>query len=165
MHHTKWGFFKGYNPFAIPLTGDWIVAPYDNNRFILTGSVSQRKILLWGLFSGRSITSCNKGNIALSDMGKMRRENFRNPEQTLFQWFAVVSDEETVIYTNFHNYDPNHEFVEISVRRSCFYPEKTGLNYITVRGFGNGTGSLPMELHLQLTSPVWLAVTGQRDGL
>jgi hypothetical protein len=29
----------------------------------------------------------------------------------------------------------NNELVEINVRKSCFYPEKTGINFITVRGF------------------------------
>ena len=41
----------------------------------------------------------------------------------------------TVITANFAEKDPNAALTEINVRRSCFVPEKTGLNYITVKGF------------------------------
>lgn len=42
---------------------------------------------------------------------------------------------ETVLYANFQGADPNRENVEINVRRECFMPSKTGVNYITVSGF------------------------------
>ena len=58
-----------------------------------------------------------------------------NPEQTKYVWFAEVDTDNTVIYANFQGADPNEEFVEINVRRSCFYPTKTGRDYITIRGF------------------------------
>ena len=41
----------------------------------------------------------------------------------------------TEIYANFHGKNPNEELTEINVRKYCFYPDKTGRNYITVRGF------------------------------
>ncbi len=41
----------------------------------------------------------------------------------------------TVIYAQFPGADPNEAAVEISVRPTVFTPEKTGINYITVRGF------------------------------
>ena len=45
-----------------------------------------------------------------------------------------MNDEETIIFANFQSLNPNREYTEIHVRRSCFYPKKTGINYITVRG-------------------------------
>ena len=42
---------------------------------------------------------------------------------------------ETSIWAQFKDVDPNKENVEIDVRQSVFYPEKPGMNYITVRGF------------------------------
>ena len=41
----------------------------------------------------------------------------------------------TTIWAQFKGVDPNEQLVEINVRRTVFYPEKTGINYITVRGF------------------------------
>lgn len=41
----------------------------------------------------------------------------------------------TTIWAQFPGVDPNKESVEISVRPQVFYPSKTGINYITVRGF------------------------------
>jgi len=63
--------------------------------------------------------------------------------QTKYLWFAEVNKEETTIYANFHGADPNSELVEINVRKCCFYPEKTGLNYITVRGFEIAQAATP----------------------
>ena len=41
----------------------------------------------------------------------------------------------TTIWAQFKGTDPNVSDVEINVRQSVFYPEKPGMNYITVRGF------------------------------
>ena len=50
-------------------------------------------------------------------------------------WFGHVGEEKTRIWAQFKGVDPNERLVEINVRRTVFYPEKTGINYITVRGF------------------------------
>jgi alpha-N-arabinofuranosidase len=50
-------------------------------------------------------------------------------------WFGQVDDRHTTIHAQFPTVDPNHELVEINVRRTVFYPEKPGINYLTVRGF------------------------------
>ena len=41
----------------------------------------------------------------------------------------------TTIYAQFPGVDPNQQQVEINVRHTVFYPEKTGVNYLTVSGF------------------------------
>lgn len=50
-------------------------------------------------------------------------------------WFARVGKKTTTIWAQFKGLDPNFEFVEINVRRSVFYPDRPGRNFITVRGF------------------------------
>jgi len=59
----------------------------------------------------------------------------RNPDQTQLVWYAEVGTDETTIWANFQGADPNHELVEINVRRSVFYPVEHHVDYITVRGF------------------------------
>ena len=50
-------------------------------------------------------------------------------------WKAEVNKDSTTIWAQFKDVDPNEETVEINVRQSVFYPDKPGMNYITVRGF------------------------------
>ena len=54
---------------------------------------------------------------------------------TIYRWYTCQEDGNTVLYANFHGANPNEENVEINVRRNCFYPSKTGVNYITLSGF------------------------------
>ncbi len=63
------------------------------------------------------------------------QEQVMDPSDTARVWFALVDEENTMIWARFTGVDPNKELVEINVRQSIFYPEKTGINYITVRGF------------------------------
>jgi alpha-L-arabinofuranosidase len=50
-------------------------------------------------------------------------------------WFGQVDKQNTTIWAQFKGVDPNQQHVEINARQTVFYPEKTGINYITVRGF------------------------------
>ena len=50
-------------------------------------------------------------------------------------WFGQVDDRVTTLWAQFKGVNPNLEQVEINVRQTVFYPEKAGINYITVRGF------------------------------
>jgi len=56
-------------------------------------------------------------------------------KQDTLLWFAKVDTANTTIWAQFPGIDPNAADVEINVRRTVFYPEKPGVNYITVRGF------------------------------
>lgn len=83
-----------------------------------------------------------------------RWEKILRPENTIYQWFCETDGNGTTIYANFQGADPNAEEVEINVRKFCFFPEKTGLNYITVRGF---------EMMHAATS--WAPPTAMQEGL
>jgi len=50
-------------------------------------------------------------------------------------WFGRVDKDTTSIWAQFKGVNPNEQLVEINVRRTVFYPEKTGINFLTVRGF------------------------------
>ncbi len=64
---------------------------------------------------------------------------FRSPQlqdsSDVRLWFAEVDASNTTIWAQFKDINPNLTEVEINVRRSVFYPEKTGIDYIAVRGF------------------------------
>ena len=50
-------------------------------------------------------------------------------------WYGEVDPSNTTIWAQFKDINPNEADVEINVRQAVFYPEQTGINYITVRGF------------------------------
>jgi alpha-N-arabinofuranosidase len=63
-------------------------------------------------------------------------EEVLNPASADVQrWFARVDASHTTIWARFKEIDPNGQLTEINVRRTVFYPDKPGRNYITVRGF------------------------------
>ncbi|MBB5441072.1 hypothetical protein HDC92_004777 [Pedobacter sp. AK017] len=69
-------------------------------------------------------------------------------------WSCKSEDGQTIIIANFGVINPNKELVEITVRPSCFYPSKTGVNYITVRGF-----------YMSQAATQWAAPTAEQVGL
>ena len=46
-----------------------------------------------------------------------------------------MDGQNTTIWAQFRGVNPNQDQVEINVRQTVFYPAKTGMNFITVRGF------------------------------
>jgi len=75
-------------------------------------------------------------------------------EGSTYTWFCESDTENTYIYANFHEFDPNKELVEINVRSTCFYPESTGINFITIRNF-----------HLSQAATQWAPPTAEQIGL
>ena len=113
------GVFGNYNPYTTYVYGDWYFAGKSKH----TGCV-------WlngeALYEAASAEEAAKGELYKCswDQAKSTRK-----------WFAEQDGNETVFYCNFQGADPNKENVEINVRRECFWPQKTGVSYITVRGF------------------------------
>ncbi len=62
---------------------------------------------------------------------KAKKPSALNPQL----WFAQVDGANTTIWAQFKGVNPNEQLVEINVRRTVFYPDKPGRNFITVRGF------------------------------
>jgi alpha-N-arabinofuranosidase len=69
-------------------------------------------------------------------------------------WFAQVEKDSTTIWAQFPGVDPNKRLVEINVRRTVFYPDRPGRNYITVRGFA-----------LRHAATQWAPPTAEQTGL
>lgn len=125
--------FEKDNPYKTPLGGDWFIDPKTYN-------VHAGEIYL----NGRSLYEAESPEQVMHPVIRMesphetwdnRPEQIWEPENTLYQWCALPEEDAVILYANFQGADPNKELVEINVRQSCFYPEKTGINYITVRGF------------------------------
>jgi alpha-N-arabinofuranosidase len=69
-------------------------------------------------------------------------------------WFARVDVSSTTIWAQFPGIDPNRRLVEINVRRTVFYPDKPGRDFITVRGFALRQAATP-----------WAPPTAEQVGL
>ncbi len=118
---TEWSLFKDniylakvdnalfgdYNPYTETVSGDWCIYPID--PMVHTGQV---------YLNGKAM-------FEKSDISKLTEP---------MTWCSVVTDTTTEIYANF-GCAPSGNLIEINVRRGCFYPDITGINYITVRGF------------------------------
>lgn len=104
-------FFGNFNPYADVISGDWFNS---NNRTHHTGAV---------YLNGHWLNEAAH-----------QEEVFEKAGSTPL-WFATVGESETTIWAQFKDVDPNKELVEINVRQSVFYPEREGINYITVSGF------------------------------
>ena len=104
-------FFGDFNPYNDLISGDWFF-PLDRKHH--TGAV---------YLNGHWLSEAAK------------HEEVLKPAEKDPLWFARVDDANTTIWAQFKEVDPNKELVEINARQSVFYPEKPGINYITVRGF------------------------------
>ncbi|MGC9353511.1 MAG: right-handed parallel beta-helix repeat-containing protein [Mariniphaga sp.] len=113
-------FFGDFNPYKDLIDGDWF---NPLGRVHHTGEV---------YLNGKSLWEAALLEDVLNPKPKTDRFD---PEGSTYTWFCESNDENTFIYANFRGANPNNERVEINVRKSCFYPEKTGINYITVHGF------------------------------
>lgn len=116
---VKNGIFGNYNPYTTYVYGDWYFGP----RIRHTGAVylNNRQ-----LYEAESLEDCIKAEIYKPSW---------EPQYSIYQWYTEQDGDETVIYANFQDKNPNEETVEINVRRNCFMPSKNGVNYITFRGF------------------------------
>lgn len=143
-------FFSEFNPYKEEIFGDWLV------------TVDEKKHLGDVYLNGMSFyeVSCYEELIdpqvrtEVLDHWTQKIVPVHNPEQTKYVWFAEVDAENTTIYANFQGTNPNEEFVEINVRRSCFYPTETGIDYITVKGFEMAQAATP-----------WAPPTANQPGL
>lgn len=145
-------FFSDYNPYKESLGGDWFVYPED-------GSVHAGDVYLNGksFYEAKSIEEVKnpvKRTSGYNPPWSNRIELLADPEGSIYQWYANVTDTETTIYANFHGSSPNEELVEINVRKCCFYPESVGMNYITVKGFEMAQAACP-----------WTPPTADQPGL
>ena len=113
------GIFASYNPYIRTVRGDWYFAPTIRH----TGSVYLNDR---AMYETASLEECEAGRPDPCAW---------NQDEAKYLWYTEQDGDETVLYANFQDKDPNAEKVEIAVRRNVFMPEQTGIGYITVRGF------------------------------
>ncbi len=134
-------FFGDYNPYAEILGGDWFIYPADNS--LHAGDVYLNGKSFYEAKSLEEVKNPVRREYGVNPPWTKHPEPLLHPEDTVYQWYAQVDEKQTVIYANFQGKNPNEELTEINVRKCCFYPEKTGINYITLRGFEIAQAACP----------------------
>ena len=125
--------FGDFNPFDTWLYGDWMVSPMYPTLHL--GEVYLNGKSFFEAASVEAVRKAEKRTTGHNYPWKTYREPIPNPEDTVYQWYAEVDADNTVIWANFQGADPNRELVEINVRKCVFYPRQSGKDYITVSGF------------------------------
>lgn len=144
--------FGEYNPYKEEIFGDWLVTT-DTGSPKHLGDVYLNGISFYE--AGNYEELRNPGiREEMIDNWTGKSVLVHNPEQTRYLWYAKVDDKNTIIYANFHNHNPNEELVEVNVRKCCFYPDRIGINYITVKGFEMAQAATP-----------WTPPTADQPGL
>lgn len=127
-------FFGEFNPYRTKVHGDWFTPlPRKSGRSYHVGTV---------YLDGHWLQEAGSKEEVLAPPG----------EKAL--WFGEVDETTTTLYAQFKGIDPNDHLVEINVREAVFYPEKPGINYITVRGFT-----------MEHAAPNWAPPTAEQVGL
>lgn len=132
------GVFGSYNPYTTFVGGDWYFAPVVRH----TGAVylNDRQ-----LYEAETLEECMEGAVYQPSW---------EPEYSVYKWYTEQEGDETVIYANFQDKDPNAEKVEINVRRNCFMPSVTGIGYITFSGF-----------RVEKAATTWAPPAAYQDGM
>lgn len=100
-------FFGRYNPYALKLSGGWL--HYGN----------------WH----------HRGDVYLNGEALREQKTPENVRKLTGTWHAQVDGKTTTLRANFARANPNKELAEINVRECVFFPDRSGLKYITVDGF------------------------------
>jgi hypothetical protein len=131
--------FREYNPYTDIIGTDWFT---DRGRVHHTGEV---------FLNGKSLYEV----VSLENILNPKPLPYTtDPDGSLYVWYCEVDDKASTLYANFHGYNPNEELVEINVRDACFYPDKPGMNYITVKGF-----------RMSQSATQWSTATDEQIGL
>ena len=138
-------FFGDFNPYVEIVQGDWLLNTYGMDHHL--GEV---------YLNGDSLYEV--GELSdVSDENPLGRTNDKDGSR--YKWFCKTENGFTTIYANFKGLNPNDELVEINVRPAVFFPKKTGINFITVRGFKMAHAatqwSPPTAEQVGLIGPYW----------
>jgi hypothetical protein len=132
-------FFRDYNPYRDSIYGDWFNGM---GRIHHTGEV---------FLNGRSLFEKETMDQVLRPT---MNKGIRDTIGSMYTWYCESDAKNTTLWANFHRYDPNRELVEITTRRTCFYPDSPYINYLTIRGF-----------HISQAATQWAAPTAEQVGM
>ncbi len=123
MVELKTTFFKGYNPFAMPVAGKWL---HRRSGYRLGDVYCDGEALRQTMKTGDLRSTPNTWYVD-------PRFGYRN--KTEFPGARRYPDGKIAIWANFGDIDPNEHLAEINARAACFFPERTGLKYVVIDGF------------------------------
>jgi len=132
-------FFGNYNPYKDSIFGDWFS---NHGRIHHTGEV---------FLNGKSLYEKETLNKVLNPIADQK---IKDQEVSTYTWYCESNAANTTIWANFQKSDPNKELVEISARRTVFYPDKPGINYLTIKGF-----------NISQAATQWAAPTAEQIGM
>ncbi|MDA8296717.1 MAG: right-handed parallel beta-helix repeat-containing protein [Actinomycetota bacterium] len=133
--------FGEFNPFAEEVYGDWLFEPSGPPRRHL-GDVYLNGVSLYEVGTLEELQEPLRRTEVIDYRTGLSVPVFE-PERTLLVWHSEVGDDETVIWANFQEADPNQALIEINVRPSVFSPLAHHLDFITVRGFELAQAATP----------------------
>jgi hypothetical protein len=113
--------FGDFNPYQEVILGDWLTKTYGRDHHL--GEV---------YVNGKALYEIDSLSKVFSETPLKRATD---TEASKYKWYCESNQETTTIYANFKGLNPNKVLVEINVRPTVFWPKKTGISYITVRGF------------------------------
>ena len=144
--------FGGFNPFAEPVVGDWL-HPGPGGVLAHRGEVYLDGRSLHEVHDRAAVEAPERRTHVHYPWTALDTE-LVEPDRTELVWYAGVGEDVTTIWASFAGADPNDALVEINVRPAVFYPERTHVDWITVRGFELAQAATP-----------WAPPTGDQPGL
>lgn len=113
-------FGKHMHPFRELIEGDWFSS---HGRIHHTGAV---------FLAGKGLFEVETKDKVLKPQPQGKAVY---KDDSLKTWFVESDDDGITLWINTQGADPNEEMTEITTRSTCFYPEKEGVDYITLKGF------------------------------
>jgi alpha-N-arabinofuranosidase len=107
-------FFGKFNPFQELIHGDWFWPTPKERKYHRGAVYLNGDWLMEAAAKDEVMTTANEKNQL---------------------WWTDADADSTTIWAQFKGVDPNKEMVEINVRPTVFYPDKSFINFITIRGF------------------------------
>jgi len=123
MAELDTAFFKGYNPFAMPVAGKWLFRGRDRR---LGDVYCNGEALLQKMKIDEMRATPNTWYTDLK-YGYKNKTDF--PPERQYPKGKIQ------IWANFSKADPNKQLAEINARATGFFPKKSGLKYIVIDGF------------------------------
>jgi hypothetical protein len=131
--------FGDYNPYQDSVYGDWfnrMGRKHHTGEVFLNGKSFYEKETLDKVFNPVPDTK------------------IKDREGSVYTWYCESNADNTAIWANFQKFNPNKELVEITARRTCIYPDKPGINFITISGF-----------YISQAATQWAAPTAEQIGM
>jgi hypothetical protein len=131
--------FGDYNPYQDSVFGDWFSRMgriHHTGEIFLNGKSLYEKETIEKVFNPTTNTK------------------IKDHDGSTYTWYCESNTNTTTIWANFQKFNPNEELVEMTTRRTCFYPDKPGINFITISGF-----------HVCQAATQWAAPTAEQVGM